>query len=73
MQIGELVWVRDPQPRVSTSCWGLIVDELVVYLTDESVMVSYEILADSKVFQVDSSDLIRFHYYNRHLINGMDT
>mgnify|MGYP001386973823 CR=1 FL=1 len=70
MQIGELVWVRDLQPRPG---WGLIVDELVVYLTDDSVMVSYEILADSKVFQVDSSDLIRFHYYNRHLINGMDT
>jgi len=73
MQIGELVWVRDPQPRVSTSCWALIVDKFVVFLTDDSAMVSYEILANSQVFQVDSSDLIRFHYYNRHLTNGMDT
>ena len=73
MQIGELVWVRDPQPKIPTSCWGLIVGQLVVYLTDDSVMVSYEILADSEVFQVDSSDLIRFHYYNRHLTDAMDT
>ena len=70
MQIGELVWVRDLQPRPG---WGLIVGEYVVSLTDDSVMVSYEILAESKVFQVDSSDLIRFHYYNRHLYGDMET
>ena len=70
MQIGELVWVRDLQPRPG---WGLIVDEFVVFLTDDSVMVSYEILAESKVFQVDSSELIRFHYYNRHLYDDMET
>ena len=73
MHIGELVWVRDLQSNITTSCWGLIVDELVVYLTDNSVMVSYEILADSKVFHADSNELIRFHYYNRHLADGMDT
>jgi len=70
VQIGELVWVRDLQPKPG---WGLIVDELVVYLTDDSVMVSYEILADAKVFQIDSSELIRFHYYNRHLYENMAT
>ena len=70
MQIGELVWVRDLQP---TPGWGLIVGEFVVFLTDDSVMVSYEILAESKVFQVDSSELIRFHYYNRHLYENMET
>ena len=70
MQIGELVWVRDLQPK---PCWGIIVDEFVVYLTDDSVMVSYEILAADKIFQVDSSDLIRFHYYNRHLYDSMET
>ena len=70
MQIGELVWVRDLQPRPG---WGLIVGEYVVCLTDDSVMVSYEILAESKVFQVDPCELIRFHYYNRHLYDNMET
>ena len=70
MQIGELVWVRDLQPRPG---WGLIVDEFVVFLTDDSVIVSYEILAESKVFQVDPCELIRFHYYNRHLYDNMET
>ena len=70
MQIGELVWVRDLQPRPG---WGLIVDEFVVFLTDDSVMVSYEILAESKVFQVHHSALLRFHYYKRHLYDNMET
>ena len=70
MQIGELVWVRDLQPKPG---WGIIVDEFVVYLTDDSVMVSYEIFANEKVLQVDSSELIRFHYYNRHLYEKMAT
>ena len=70
MRIGELVWIRDMQPKPT---WGLVVDEFIVYLTDDSVMKTYEVLADSRVFQVDSSELIQFHYYNRHLYNDMDT
>lgn len=67
MQVGELVWVRNG-PEAPT--WGIIVEELVVYLTDNSVMVSYEVLVDSTVYQVDSGDFLRFNYYNRHLQNG---
>ena len=70
MRIGELVWIRQLQPKPT---WGLVVDELVVFLTDDSVMVSYEVLANSKVFQVDSSDVIQFHYYNRHLYHELAT
>ena len=70
MRVGELVWVRYMKPKPN---WGLVVDELIVYLTDDSVMVSYEVLANSQVFQVDSSDLIRFHYYNKHLYGKMET
>lgn len=66
MQIGELVWVRNG-PHAPT--WGIVVDELVVYLTDNSVMVSYEVLVDSIVHQVDTGDILRFNYYNRHLLN----
>lgn len=71
MQIGELVWVR-LGPTEPT--WGIVVNQHVVYLTDDSVMVSYEVLAESAVYQVDSSDLLRFTYYNRHLYDDhMDT
>ena len=70
MVVGELVWVRDLSPKPN---WGLVIDELVVYLTDDSVMVSYEVLANSQVFQFDSSELIRFHYYNRHLYGDTET
>ena len=59
MQLGELVWVRNG-PKKPT--WGIIIEELVVYLTDNSVMISYEIL-------VDSIDVLQFNYYNRHLNN----
>ena len=66
MRIGELVWVRNgPQ----TPTWGIVVNELVVYLTDNSVMVSYEVLVDSIVWSVDVGDVLRFSYYNRHLNN----
>ena len=70
MRIGELVWVRDLEPKPD---WGLVIGQFVVYLTDNSVMVSYEVLANSQVFQFDSSELIRFHYYNRHLYDTMDS
>ena len=70
MMVGELVWVRQLSPKPN---WGLVIGEFVVYLTDDSVMVSYEVLADSKVQQFDSSELIRFHYYNRHLYGAMET
>ncbi len=66
MQLGELVWVRNG-PKKPT--WGIIIEELVVYLTDNSVMISYEVLVDSVVYQVDSGDFLRFNYYNRHLNN----
>ena len=66
MQLGELVWVRNG-PKKPT--WGIIIEELVVYLTDNSVMISYEILVDAKVYQVDSIDVLQFSYYNRHLNN----
>ena len=66
MQVGELVWVRKG-PNKPT--WGIIVNELIVYLTDNSVMVSYEVLVDSIVFHVDTGDVLRFNYYNRHLLN----
>ena len=64
MQLGEHVWVRNG-PKKPT--WGIIIEELVVYLTDNSVMISYEVLVDSVVYQVDSGDFLRFNYYNRHL------
>ena len=67
MRIGELVWVRNgPQ----TPTWGIEINELVVYLTDNSVMVSYEVLVNSKIYNVDSADILRFHYYNKHLLDG---
>ena len=66
MRIGELVWVRNG-PKSPT--WGIVINELVVYLTDNSVMVSYEVLVDSIVWQVDVGDVLRFSYYNRHLID----
>jgi len=66
VRIGELVWVRNgPQ----TPTWGIVINELVVYLTDNSVMVSYEVLVDSVVWPVDVNDVLRFSYYNRHLNN----
>lgn len=64
MQIGELVWVRNGP---NTPTWGLVVNELIVYLTDDSAMVSYEVLVDSVVYPIDSNDVLRFNYYNRHL------
>ena len=64
MQVGELVWVRKG-PNKPT--WGFGVNELVVFLTDNSVMVSYEVLVDSIVHPVDTGDVLRFNYYNRHL------
>ena len=64
MLVGELVWVRNGPDRPT---WGIIVNELVVYLTDNSVMVTYEVLVDSILYNVDSGDVLQFHYYNRHL------
>ena len=64
MRIGELVWVKNGP---STPTWGIVVNELVVFLTDNSVMVSYEVLIDSIVWPVDSTDVLQFEYYNRHL------
>ena len=66
MQVGELVWVRRG-PNKPT--WGIIVNELIVYLIDNSVMVSYEVLVDSAVYHVDTGDVLRFNYYNRHLMD----
>lgn len=72
MQLGELVWVRIGPPNPS---WGLVINKLVCYLTDNSVMVTYEALVDGTVYQVDSSEILRFNYYNRHLYapTNMDT
>ena len=67
MQVGELVWVRKGPDKPT---WGIIVNELIVYLTDNSVMVSYEVLVDSIVHHVDTGDVLRFNYYNRHLLDG---
>ena len=64
MRIGELVWVRNGP---SAPTWGIVVNELVVFLTDNSVMVSYEVLVDSVVWPVDSTDILQFKYYNVHL------
>ena len=64
MKIGELVWVRNGP---NTPTWGIVVNELVVYLADDSVMVSYEVLVDSVVYPIDVTDVLRFNYYNRHL------
>ena len=64
MQIGELVWVRNGP---NTPTWGIVVNELIVYLTDDSAMVSYEVLVDSVVYPIDVNDVLRFNYYNRHL------
>ncbi len=64
MKIGELVWVRNGP---NTPTWGIVVNELVVYLADDSVMVSHEVLADSIVYPIDVNDVLRFNYYNRHL------
>ena len=66
MQVGELVWVRRGPSKPT---WGIIVNELIVYLTDNSVMVSYEVLVDSAVYHVDTGDVLRFNYYNRHLMD----
>ena len=65
MHIGELVWVRNG-PENPT--WGIIVTAYSTYLTDNSVMVSYEVLVDSVIYNVDSADILRFHYYNKHLL-----
>ena len=72
MRIGELVWVKNGP---STPTWGIVINELVVFLTDNSVMVSYEVLIDSVVWPVDSADVLQFEYYNRHLAdeNRLDT
>lgn len=70
MQVGELVWVRNGPAKPT---WGIVVSELVTYLTDNSVMVSYEVLIDSVVWSVDSGDVLRFHYYNKHLTEHEDT
>ena len=64
MLVGELVWVRNGPDRPT---WGIIINELVVYLTDNSVMVTYEVLVDAIVHNVDSGDVLQFHNYNRHL------
>jgi len=64
MEIGELVWVRNG-PGIPT--WGIVVNELIVYLEDDSVMVSFEVLVDSVVYPIDPGDVLRFNYYNRHL------
>ena len=64
MQVGELVWVRVGPTKPT---WGIVISELVTYLTDNSVMVSYEVLVDSDVYSCDSCDVLRFNYYNRHL------
>ena len=64
MQVGELVWVRNGPGKPT---WGIVINELVTYLTDNSVMVSYEVLVDSTVYSCDVGDLLRFNYYNRHL------
>ena len=64
MVIGELVWLRHGPEKPG---WGLVVNELRIYLTDDTLMVSYEVLANSSVYQVDSCDLLQFNYYNRHL------
>ncbi len=69
MIIGELVWLRTG-PELPT--WGLVVDRLVVHLDSDAMMVSYEVLANSVVYQVDSSDLLQFRYYNAHLYDTMD-
>ena len=64
MKVGELVWVRNGPTKPT---WGIVVSELVTYLTDNSVMVSYEVLVDSSVYPCDAGDVLRFNYYNRHL------
>ena len=64
MQVGELVWVRSGPSKPT---WGIVINELIVFLTDNSVMVSYEVLVDSVVQPVDAGDVLRFNYYNRHL------
>lgn len=66
MQVGELVWGRNGP---DTPTWGIVINELVVFLTDNSVMVSYEVLVNSIVCHVDTGDVLRFNYYNRHLLN----
>ena len=70
MIIGELVWLREGP---SEPMWGLVVREHTVYLTDNTIMVSYEVLANSVVYQVDLCDLLQFHYYNRHLYDELAT
>ena len=71
MRVGELVWLRQGP---SKPAWGLVVNELIIFLSDEhSAMVSYEVLANNTVYQVDLSDLLQFHYYNRHLYEELDT
>jgi len=64
--VGELVWVRKGP---NTPTWGIIVDKLIVYLADDAMMVSYEVLVDSTFYTLDSSDVLRFNYYNRHLFD----
>jgi hypothetical protein len=72
VRIGELVWVRNGP---SAPTWGIVVNELVTYLTDNSVLVSYEVLVDSVVWPVDSGDVLQFSYYNVHLYyeDSLDT
>ena len=71
MRIGELVWLRQGPEKPA---WGLVVNELVIILTDNhSAMVSYEVLSNNVIYQVDLCDLLRFHYYNKHLYDTMDS
>jgi hypothetical protein len=70
VRLGELVWLRAGPERPT---FGLVVNELITYLTDNSAMVSYEVLADSAIYLVDSSDVLQFHYYNQHLYENLDS
>ncbi len=70
MRLGELVWLRSGPEKPT---FGLVVNELIVYLTDNSAMVSYEVLANSAIYLVDPDDVLRFHYYNQHLYENLDS
>lgn len=62
---GELVYCRGSGKRKPG--WGVVLQCQTVYLPDDTMMVSWEILFDGKVKIFDDHELVTFQFYNRHL------
>jgi hypothetical protein len=64
---GELVWVKDGLFMKSVrSGFGIVVSRHVISL-DDCNLVSWIVLLDGKLLEVDASHLKQLKWYNRHL------